>query len=266
MQALLVGLGDAVVALPLDAVRCTVQVDARSVATTRSGESLVHEGIALPLADLGRVLSRAERTRRAATRPAVLVERPDGCAALVVDRLLGVARVIVRPLPPLAPADPVVAGTFLDAEGRPQLVLEASAVVAAARRPFAPEREAVPERRPILVVDDSLTTRMLEQSILESAGYAVELATSAEEALEKAARRPYALFLVDVEMPGMDGFAFIERTRADAALRSIPAILVTSRCAPADRARGDAVGARGYVVKGEFDQNAVLRRIRELVG
>ena len=52
---------------------------------------------------------------------------------------------------------------------------------------------------------------MLEQSILESAGYEVELAVSAEEALEKARRRRYALFLVDVEMPGMDGFAFIER-------------------------------------------------------
>ena len=96
---------------------------------------------------------------------------------------------------------------------------------------------------PLLVVDDSLTTRMLEQSILESAGYEVDLAVSAEEALDKARARRYGLFLVDVEMPGMDGFDLVRTTRADPQLASIPAILVTSRGGaggPAARGRGRA--------------------------
>ena len=59
---------------------------------------------------------------------------------------------------------------------------------------------------------------MLEQSILETAGYEVHLATSAEEALEKARTQDYDLFVVDVEMPGMDGFEFVARTRAMPAL------------------------------------------------
>jgi two-component system, chemotaxis family, sensor kinase CheA len=117
-----------------------------------------------------------------------------------------------------------------------------------------------------LVVDDSLTTRMLEQSILESAGYQVELAASAEEALEKAAKTRYALFLVDIEMPGIDGFTFVEQTRRDPLLRDIPAILVSSRSAPEDLRRGMEVGAADYVVKGAFDQGALLGRIRTLVG
>jgi two-component system chemotaxis sensor kinase CheA len=107
---------------------------------------------------------------------------------------------------------------------------------------------------------------MLEQSILEAAGYEVDLATSAEEALEKIRGRAYALFLVDVEMPGMDGFTFVERVGADPASRHVPAILVTSRGSPEDRARGDAVGARGYVVKSEFEQADLLQRIRTLLG
>jgi two-component system chemotaxis sensor kinase CheA len=106
---------------------------------------------------------------------------------------------------------------------------------------------------------------MLEQSILESAGFEVDMAMSGEEALEAAGRKRYALFLVDVEMAGMDGFTFIERYRSDAALRDIPAILVTSRASPEDRRRGEAVGARGYMVKAEFDQAALLDRIRQLV-
>jgi two-component system chemotaxis sensor kinase CheA len=115
-------------------------------------------------------------------------------------------------------------------------------------------------------VDDSLTTRMLEQSILESAGFEVDLAVSGEEALGKARRRRYSLFLVDVEMPGMDGFELVEQVRSDPLLRDIPAILVTSRSAPADRRRGAEVGAAGFVVKSEFDQADLLSRIRRLLG
>jgi two-component system chemotaxis sensor kinase CheA len=131
-----------------------------------------------------------------------------------------------------------------------------------------PEPEAAPEavRLPILVIDDSLTTRMLEQSILESAGYEVDLATSAEEALGKAAQRRYSLFIVDVEMPGMDGFQFVAQTRADPALREIPSILVTSRGDSEDRRRGKQAGARAYIVKREFTQETLLETIHRLIG
>jgi two-component system chemotaxis sensor kinase CheA len=142
-------------------------------------------------------------------------------------------------------------------------VLDPHGLVAARARRAAPERQ---ERPPILVIDDSLTTRMLEQSILESAGYRVDVATSGEEGIERAAARSYGLFLVDVEMPGMDGFTFVERTRADPVLQRVPAILVTSRNSAEDRRRGETAGASAYVVKGEFDQRALLAKIHELVG
>jgi len=117
----------------------------------------------------------------------------------------------------------------------------------------------------VLVVDDSLTTRMLEQSILESAGYRVTLACSAEEGLEKARQGRFGLFLVDVEMPGMDGFSFVEHTQRDPLLQKIPAVLVSSRDAPEDFARGKAAGARGYIVKGRFDQRELLGLIGKLM-
>jgi two-component system chemotaxis sensor kinase CheA len=105
---------------------------------------------------------------------------------------------------------------------------------------------------------------MLEQSILEANGYRVALASSAEEGLARAASERFDLFLVDVEMPGMDGFDFITRTQADTALRTVPAVLVSSRSGAADFARGAAVGARGYVVKHQFDQHEFLSLIERL--
>jgi two-component system chemotaxis sensor kinase CheA len=106
---------------------------------------------------------------------------------------------------------------------------------------------------------------MLEQSILEAAGYRVHRAASAEDGLEAARRERYALILVDVEMPGMSGFEFVETIRGDAALRDIPAVLVTSRNAPEDLARGKSAGADGYIVKGEFAQNEFLAQVARLV-
>ena len=187
--------------------------------------------------------------------------------AVAVDRLIGTTTVVARPLPREAPASAVVSGAMFDVEGRPQLLLDPDALVLAA---IAASGTVTPGARPrplpLLVIDDSLTTRMLEQSILESAGYEVDLATSAEEGIARARTRRYGVFLVDVEMPGMDGFTFVEQTRADATLRETPAILVTSRDAPEDRRRGEAAGAVGYVVKGEFDQARLLRTIAELTG
>jgi two-component system chemotaxis sensor kinase CheA len=183
-----------------------------------------------------------------------------------VEHLRSTENLVVRPLPDCTPCDRLIAGASLTAEGRPQLVLDPDHLVEYARTLRAPRKAAEAAPHPVLVIDDSLTTRMLEQSILESAGYDVDVAVCAEEGLERARQRRYALFLVDVEMPGMDGFSFIEHIRADAALKDTPAILVTSRAAPQDLERGRRVGAQGYIVKGEFDQGKLLERIRSLLG
>ncbi|MGE0453560.1 MAG: response regulator [Vicinamibacteria bacterium] len=264
LEALLVEVSSATVAIPLDAVRATLRAAPSDVAGAGDGRSILYEGSLVPFLPLSYLLrGETRRAERAAT--VVILAGADGLAAVGVERLLGTASLLVRPLPRLAPADPVVGGVTLDSEGKPQLVVDPDQVVAAARRGvrLAPAPAAEPSR--ILVVDDSLTTRMLEQSILESAGYAVELATSGEEALEKARRDRYALMLVDIEMPGMDGFALLEELRSDAGLRGVPTILVTSRASPDDRTRGLAAGARAYIVKSEFDQAQLLETIRRLV-
>jgi two-component system chemotaxis sensor kinase CheA len=196
----------------------------------------------------------------------VVIGAGERIAAFGVDHLCGTFELVVQPLPAAVQADAVIAGASLDAEGNPELVLDAAGLLAAAAENAGTPLVAAPLLAPILVIDDSLTTRMLEQTILESAGYAVELAVSAEQGLEKARQKRYGLFIVDVEMPGMDGFEFVERTRADSELGRVPAILVTSRGSPEDRKRGERAGASAYIDKGEFDQNLLLLNIGRLLG
>jgi two-component system chemotaxis sensor kinase CheA len=267
IDALVVEAGGRIVAIPLDAVKGTLRVAIGDLAQSAQGASIVCEGRVIPFAPLERALRRETPTRDVARSwSAVVIQGARARAAVGVERLCGTQNVILRPLPDCTPSDPVVAGASLDNEGHPQLILDPDGLVeyvSGAGSAFA----VMPLlRAPILVIDDSLTTRMLEQSILESAGYEVDLATSGEEALERVRDRRYSLFLVDVEMPGMDGFTFIERARADPILRDIPAVLVTSRASPEDRQRGLKVGARAYIIKGEFDQTEFLAQIRLLVG
>ena len=266
-EALAVESDGITVLIPLDSVVQTVRVDSEEIRASVHSETLTHDGIVYPFLHLSETLSdKTVAPRIHGDCSVVITSGSSGAVAIGVHRLLGTSNVVVRPLPSFLSVSPIVSGVWLDTEGNPQLVLDSDGLVSRAQRnEHQVRREAdVPSLDPILVIDDSLTTRMLEQSILESASYSVEVASSAEEGLVKARSKRYLLFLVDVEMPGMDGFAFIEQTKADPALRDIPAILVTSRSAPEDLQRGIDVGAGAFVTKGEFDQGKLLERIKEL--
>lgn len=265
LESLVVEASGQVVAIPLSATRRTLRVLAGELTRGPDGETVAFDGAAIPFLALDRALGRSPGGAARAWA-AVVVESGGALLAVGVDRLVGVESVVLRPLPELAPPHPAVIGVWLDAAGRARVVVDPAGLLAAAARRGADPGAASTARPTILVIDDSLTTRMLEQSILESAGYEVDVAVSGEEALAKARERSYGLFLVDVEMPGMDGFTFIERARAEPALRAVPAILVTSRASPEDRARGAAAGAVGHIEKSEFNQAELVARIRGLIG
>jgi two-component system chemotaxis sensor kinase CheA len=262
LRALQVQAGEESALLPLECVRHALHLKEAQVAHTSERETLVYEGQVLPFLPLSRALGHPAPSDLAT---GIVIRAAGGLLALGVSSLAGITSALVRPLPELAPASPVVAGAALDAAGDPQLVLDPDGLLEFAAASTAPPPEQRLVQGTILVIDDSLTTRQLEQSILESAGFDVELAASAEEGLELARKRRYSLFLVDVEMPGMDGFTFIEHVRRDPDLSSIPCILVTSRNSPEDLKRGVEVGARGHIIKSEFNQKELLDRIGNLL-
>ncbi len=264
LAALLVDAADVPAAVPLDAVNRIVKIEEHQLARSARGAALMIDGEAVPVGALHAVVAPERAAPSIGGRPALIVRSGDRLLALVVDRVHPATTVTVRPLPALAPAHSVAVGAAIDPSGRPRLVLEPHALIE--RVSTSPTMAAVPTGRAeaVLVVDDSLTTRMLEQSILESAGYVVGLASSGSEGLEKARSGDYALFLVDVEMPDMDGFTFVEHVRAEPRLATTPIILVTSRAAAEDRERGRRAGANAYIVKSEFDQQVLLSQIRSL--
>jgi two-component system chemotaxis sensor kinase CheA len=266
VAALMVDSAGVVASIPLDCVREVLRVSDHGIVTSGTHESIPYQGQAIPFLSLSQALGRpTSSVSRRERRSVVVVGTGPAMAAIGVEALRGTRTVLVRSLPALAGAAPTAVGGSVDADGKPMLVLDPAGLVRAAQRNQGkPIPTAEVLHAPILIVDDSLTTRMVEQGLLESDGHRVELATSAEEGLEKARTHAYSLFLVDVEMPGMDGFQFVLRTRQDPVLRKIPAVLVTSRNSPEDKLHGEEVGASAYIVKGEFDQGYFLQTIRKL--
>lgn len=264
IPALLFEVADVPAALPLDAVSRIVTIHEPQLVRDTQRAALMVDGGSVPVGTLHQIVAPERPVPSIVDRSALLVRSGDRCVALVVDRVLHAAVVTVQPLPALAPAGTAVIGASIDPAGKPRLVFDPQALVDLTAS-MRVDDDAPASPAAILVVDDSLTTRMLEQSILESAGYVVGLASSGEEGLEKARTGEYSLFLVDVEMPGMDGFTFVQRVRADPAIGRTPIVLVTSRGAQVDRERGRSVGANAYIVKSEFDQPRLLRQIRSLI-
>jgi CheY-like chemotaxis protein len=117
----------------------------------------------------------------------------------------------------------------------------------------------------VLVVDDSGTARMLEQSILRREAYEVVTAKDGAEAVEKAAAEKPDLILMDVIMPRMTGFEAVKAIRAQENTRAIPVIMVTTRGEAVNVEQGFSAGATDYVTK-PVDMVELLAKVRGLIG
>ena len=129
------------------------------------------------------------------------------------------------------------------------------------------EIEMVPTPRArILVVDDSSLVRLYYRDALEEGGFEVEHAINGIEAMEKVLAQAFDLLIVDVNMPRMDGFAFLRALRRSAReVATIPALIITTEAGEQDIEDARAAGANFYLVK-PISQADLLRHTVVLTG
>jgi diguanylate cyclase (GGDEF)-like protein len=112
----------------------------------------------------------------------------------------------------------------------------------------------------ILVAEDSLVIRAVVRCQLEDEGYTVVEATDGEEALQVCHHRRPDAILLDIEMPGLDGYEVLSRLKASAELRDIPVVFLTGRTALRDLVEGLRAGAHDYLCK-PFQEAELIARI-----
>ena len=115
----------------------------------------------------------------------------------------------------------------------------------------------------ILVVDDSATERHMLKDLLTKAGYEVFSSENGEDAIAKARKLKPDLILMDVVMPGLNGFQATRAISRDPETNAIPVIMCTSKSQETDKIWGLRQGARDYVVK-PVDRETLLAKIASL--
>lgn len=278
-RGLLVHSGEQLFVIPSTSVERVVRVAYQEIRTVENRDTILVDGQPVSLVWLSDVLELPRHSEsREATDCATAVVLGSGLlrVAFLVEAIVGeqevLAKALVRPLIRVRN----IAGASVLGSGRMAPVLNpADLLKSAVKRPsptlastrqFRPSKDEKTEKQSILVVEDSITSRVLLKHILESAGYRVSTAVDGVDGFTTLKTGAFDLVVSDVEMPRMDGFGLTAQIRAEKQFAGLPVVLVTALESREHRERGIDVGANAYIVKSSFDQSNLLEVIRRLIG
>ena len=268
--ALIVERGGQRFGIPIASV---VEVVAVGAITTLGGQPYIElRGESLRLSDLARTID-ARPSDLVQTPQALVMGKAGSRAAIACDRVVGEEEVVVKSLGAMMASVPGYLGAAILGDGGIMLIVDPAYVIRNAVRPSTAVRAGavsgpVPEAVPrVLVVDDQFIVRELERSILDAAGYKVRTACHGREALEAIANDgSFDLVVTDLQMPELDGLGLLSAIRSDPVHAMLPVVIVTSQSSDEDRRRGAEAGADAYIIKDEFDQEALLATVDRLIG
>ena len=258
---LVVRCGEHVLGLPMAAVESSRAARQADLRIGRARVQLVHREQLLPLLDLGALLGLRQPEAPADGQPVLILQAQGKRIALGVDEVLGDRELVIRPLPIEVRDLPAYQGAATLARGELVLILRADWLVNLEARSEA----GVTGTRRALVVDDSLTARALHRTALESGGFLVHTASNGRQALEQLKHSAYDVMVTDIGMEEMDGFQLTAAVRARPETDAMPILLVSARDSAADRERGSAVGADGFLTKKDCVSGRLLSEVAAVV-
>jgi two-component system chemotaxis sensor kinase CheA len=274
--AVIVKAQDQMFALPASSVVLGLQIEPEEVKSVEGKEAIDLMDSVIPLVRLDEILGLPHNGTAAESSHLVnivVLEYSYQKIAFLIEDIIKEQDIIVKPLEkPLLQINNIAGITILD-NGEVVPILHVPDLMESARRssttlrPVSTVKKARTEKRKkILIVEDSLTTRELEKSIMVSIGYDVATAVDGVDALNKIASVKPDLIITDVQMPRMDGFLMTEKLKRDRKYKEIPIIMVTALAKDSEKKRGIEVGADAYIAKSDFDQTHLVGVIEQLIG
>jgi two-component system chemotaxis sensor kinase CheA len=227
--------------------------------------SLIDPAIVLGIAREGNAISQT-------WFKAVTVVASGQCLALYIDEIIDEQEILVKGLGKQLQKVPNISGATILASGQVVPVLDIPDLIKASviqyqtqDTLFSVSQRKRDRQKSVLVVEDTLTSRMLIKNVLEASGYHILTANDGQEAWVSLQSQYCDCVVSDVEMPRMDGFELTTRIRNDNDLVNLPVILITARDSKEDREKGIEAGANAYIVKSNFDQNNLLEALDRLI-
>ncbi|MBS3975064.1 MAG: hybrid sensor histidine kinase/response regulator [Actinobacteria bacterium] len=271
IRALIMKVGDQVFALPTTSIEETLRVTPSEIIKVEGRDVIRRQRRTIPLVRLGDVLGVPHKGPKGLKTPIATIGFAGHRIGLVVDALIGEQQIVIKPLGShLRKVDNVAGVTVLGAGDVVPILNVPDLMDRARRRSGAKVVSAEESKRQgpkrVLICEDSFTTRELERSIFEAAGYEVEVALDGAMGLAKL-KEGLAVDAVvtDVQMPNMTGFELTRAIKADPALARIPVIIVTSLERDEEKAEGAEAGADAYITKSVFNQDTLLDTVDRLI-
>lgn len=256
-------------AFPMHEVVSVARVDARRLRRIE-GRLAIHVGDeTLLLFELSGLLGLAPLSSEVADKHLLILGDGERRGAVLVEAVIDELDVVTRPLDQRLGKVQEAAGVTLLDDGGLALVVDTPDLLERLDQGVVQQLEApveTPEKvSHILVVEDSVTVREVERHFLTQAGYAVTTAVNGVDGLNKAKAGDYDMVVTDVDMPRMNGIELIRALRAIDRFRELPVIVVSYKDRPEDREAALDVGANRYVTKAQFDTDAMLAIVAELL-
>lgn len=272
MQAIGVVAGEHNYLIPLASVAGVARMLPADYQKLFENDSPLYEfaGEQFPVLELEPLLGEALTPLNEDTISILMIKSGEQRAALRVPQLLGRREIIIKPVGPQISSVPGILGGTITGDGQVVIIIDSGPLIRQAlmsgARPAPPMRSAdIRPRQPLaLVVDDSITMRKVTSRLLENHGLDVITARDGVDATEQMQECVPDLLLLDIEMPRMDGYEVAEYVRADARLRHIPIIMITSRAGKKHRERGKKAGANAYLSK-PYKESDLIAEVNKLL-
>ncbi len=274
-RVLLVQAGGQTFGIPLESIDRLIKIRLSRIFTLEGKPVINYDKRPIPFAGLSDLLAlgRAPFPKDNELISVAVLHAGSDMMALTLDAVLSEEEIQIKDLP--APADRAshFTGGFIRGDGCVSLIVNPAVLMDTLLRSSGDnlsffntaEVPVQQEKRKILIVDDSVTTRTLEKTILESQGYEVYMAVDGLDALDLMETTDIDLVVADIQMPKMDGFTLIEEMKKSERLKEMPVIIVSSMADQQDMARGLELGADAYIIKQKFDQKNLLEAIGQIL-
>jgi two-component system, chemotaxis family, sensor kinase CheA len=272
IRALMVRVGGRTYALPTTAIEETLLAEPAEIIELENRQALRRGKRTYPLVRVDDILGVPGGRETAERIPVVTIGFSGHRFGFIVDELVGEQQIVIKPLGNHLRRVENIAGVTILGAGEIVPILNVPDLMANARR--GGRRRGVVEgasdapagQRTVLICEDSFTTRELERSIFEAAGYAVEVAMDGAEGLGLLRGGLAADAVVtDVQMPRMSGFELTRAIKSDSALVDLPVVIVTSLEREEEKAQGIEAGADAYITKSVFNQDTLLDTVERLI-
>jgi two-component system, chemotaxis family, sensor kinase CheA len=271
IRALMLKVGDRMYAIPTASIEETIRVAPSEVIKVEGREVIRRQRRTIPLVRLADILGVAAASQEIVKIPIATIGFSGHRMGFIVDSFIGEQQIVIKTLGSHLRRVENVAGVTVLGAGEVVVILNVPDLMDNARsrsglRSKAAAGELREGSRRILICEDSFTTRELERSIFEAAGYEVEVAMDGAQGLTKLRQGLQVDAVVtDVQMPNMTGFELTKNIKSDSALQQIPVIIVTSLERDEEKAEGIEAGADAYITKSVFNQDTLLETVERLI-